>query len=174
MAQHTPDLPKSEVEHLRSLEGSYLGTTGSQFLSRVYLLCEAGWSFQSIADAFDPPRRRSTVRSWYVKAKESKTTYVGGPDVPSPPARKNRARSKRPPSPGISHETQLQIARLAPLARRYRSRTTPSSQSFTANSELTELAGSLYQTGVTVSELARAAGVTYRAMRRRVDQALTS
>ena len=166
MAQHTPDLPQGEVENLRGL----LSSPGSAFISRVYLLCEAGWSFQSVANAFDPPRRRSTVRSWYVKAK-ALGSIVSDPSVPTPPAKKNRARTSRPKSPGISHETQLQIARLAPLARRYRSRTTPSSQSFTANHQLTDLAGSLYQTGVTVSELARAAGVTYRAMKRRVDQA---
>jgi DNA-directed RNA polymerase specialized sigma24 family protein len=36
------------------------------------------------------------------------------------------------------------------------------------------MAGQLYLRGVTVSELARASGVTYRAMKRRVDRALTS
>jgi hypothetical protein len=85
-----------------------------------------------------------------------------------------KSRRKRVPSPGIPIDQQLQIARLSPLARRYRARTNPGSASFTANSQLTSIAGLLYSKGVTVSELARASGVTYRAMKRRVDKALSN
>lgn len=158
---HTPDLPKSEAAFLASL-------SKEQLWRRVRDLNEAGWTLQSIADAFDPPRRRSTIRSWVIKD-TPECEFITA--TPIPPKSKPRSRRKRPPSPGIPIDQQLQIARLSPLARRYRARTNPGSASFTANSKLTEISSELYQKGVTVSELARASGVTYRAMKRRVDKA---
>lgn len=160
---HTPDLPKSEAIFLASL-------SKEQLWRRVKDLNDAGWTLQSIADAFDPPRRRSTVRSWVIKD-TPECVFVTA--TPTPPQPKAKSRRKRPRSPGIPHDEQLRIARLSPLARRFRARTNPSSTSFTANQELTNIAGLLYNKGVTVSELARASGVTYRAMKRRVDKALT-
>ncbi len=168
-----PSLPPSEVALLSTLEKERLWL-------RVQLLSESGWSLQSIADAFTPQRRRSTIRSWVVKdltlARESQTITAGIVDLatPRPPAKIQRSRRKRPKSPGIEIPTQLHIARLAPLARRYRARTSPSNSAFSANKELTALAGELYSQGVTVSELARVSGVTYRAMKRRVDKALST
>ena len=159
---HTPDLPKSEAELLASI-------SKEQLWRRVRDLNDAGWTLQSIADAFTPPRRRSTVRSW---VKKDTPEYEFITATPVPPQPKIRSRRKRPNSPGIPHDEQLRIARLSPLARRFRARTNPSSTSFTANQELTSIAGLLYNKGVTVSELARASGVTYRAMKRRVDKAL--
>ena len=141
-----------------------------QLWRRVKDLNDAGWTLQSIADAFDPPRRRSTIRSWVIKD-TPECEFVTA--TPTPPQPKAKSRRKRPRSPGIPHDEQLRIARLSPLARRFRARTNPSSTSFTANQELTNIAGLLYNKGVTVSELARASGVTYRAMKRRVDKALT-
>lgn len=160
---HTPDLPKSEADFLASL-------SKEQLWRRVKDLNDAGWTLQSIADAFDPPRRRSTIRSWVIKD-TPECEFITA--TPTPPQPKPKSRRKRPKSPGIPHDEQLRIARLSPLARRFRARTNPSSTSFTANQELTSIAGLLYNKGVTVSELARASGVTYRAMKRRVDKALT-
>lgn len=160
---HTPDLPRSEAIFLASL-------SKEQLWRRVKDLNDAGWTLQSIADAFDPPRRRSTIRSWVIKDTPERVFITA---TPSPPQPKAKSRRKRPRSPGIPHDEQLRIARLSPLARRFRARTNPSSTSFTANKELTSIAGLLYNKGVTVSELARASGVTYRAMKRRVDKALT-
>jgi len=159
---HTPDLPKSEALFLASL-------SKEQLWRRVKDLNDAGWTLQSIADAFSPPRRRSTIRSWVIKDMPECQFFTATPNPPQPKA---KSRRKRPRSPGIPHDEQLRIARLSPLARRFRARTNPSSVSFTANQELTHIAGLLYNKGVTVSELARASGVTYRAMKRRVDKAL--
>jgi hypothetical protein len=160
---HTPDLPKSEAIFLASL-------SKEQLWRRVKDLNDIGWTLQSIADAFDPPRRRSTIRSWVIKD-TPECVFVTA--TPVPPQPKAKSRRKRPKSPGIPHDEQMRIARLSPVARRFRARTNPSSVSFTANQELTSIAGLLYNKGVTVSELARASGVTYRAMKRRVDKALT-
>ena len=159
---HTPDLPRSEQEFLATL-------SKEQLWCRVRNLSDAGWTLQSIGDAFSPPRRRSTIRSWVIK-ETPQFEFITA--TPVPPEKKIKLRRKRVPSPGIPHDEQLRIARLSPLARRYRARTNPGSASFTANQELTSIAGHLYNKGVTVSELARASGVTYRAMKRRVDRAV--
>lgn len=162
---HTPDLPEKERAILLSLEKDHL-------CARVQELVTAGWTLQSIANAFTPPRRRSTIRSWAVRSVAVDISHLDA--VTPPPVKKKPVRRQRPASPGIPVSEQLQIARLSPLARRYRARTHPSSSSFSANQELSRITGELYLRGVTVSELARASGVTYRAMKRRVDKALST
>lgn len=158
-----PLLPRGERDLLVTL-------TRDVLCFRVQELVAAGWSYQSIANAFTPIKTRSTVRSWAVRKVKEQTSIA---PVPRPPIKVPRLRRVRPMSPGIPHDEQLRIARLSPLARRYRSRTSPASASFSANHELSQLARDLYLKGVTVSELARVSGVTYRAMKRRVDRALT-
>lgn len=144
---------------------------------RIRELCGEGWSLQSIADAFTPPRRRSTVRSWLLRPLDDEdpaTHYasntIPAPSLKRPPLKVPRPRRHRPISPGIPFTTQIVIASLAPLARRYRSRTPANSASHRANVELSQLALSLKAEGVTVSEIARAGAVTYRAMKRRIEK----
>ena len=60
------------------------------------------------------------------------------------------------------------IQELSVLSRRYRAKTSPDSPLALANRELTEIALSLYHRGVPAAEIAKAAGVTYRAMARRI------
>jgi hypothetical protein len=165
-----PSLPDEESTFLLSL--SLLPRC-----RRVQELCGEGWSLQSIADAYTPPRRRSTVRSWLSRPIDNDdplTHYTTlPPQLTKPPSKRpKRPPRHRPLSPGIPHPTQIQIARLAPLARRYRSRTPHHSPSHLANLELSSLALDLNKQGVTVSELARAGAVTYRAMKRRIDREL--
>ena len=142
---------------------------------RVQDLHASGWSLQSIANAFSPPRRRSTVRAWvcYPIDNDDLMSYYPrhlAPALISPPKKKIRVRSSRLPSPGISHATQIKIARLSPLARRYRSRTPQGSPSHVANQELSQLAAELFSQNVRVSEIARAQGVSYRATKRRIEK----
>jgi hypothetical protein len=73
-------------------------------------------------------------------------------------------------SPGISPIDKARIEQLSPLARRYRSKMTLSSPQAVANDELTRICTRLYETNVTVKELAEAANVTYRAMARRLGK----
>jgi len=158
-----PLLPKSERDLLATL-------TKDTLCFRVQELVTVGWSYQSIANAFTPNKTRSTIRAWAVRKVKEQSSITS---VPRPPIKTPRLRRIRPKSPGIPHDEQLRIARLSPLARRYRSRTSPTSASYNANHELSLIAKDLYLKGVTVSELARVSGVTYRAMKRRVDRALT-
>ena len=128
-----PTLPKSERDLLVTL-------TKDALCFRVQELVAVGWSYQSIANAFTPIKTRSTIRSWAVRKVKDQNSIV---PVPRPPIKAPRLRRVRPKSPGIPHDEQLRIARLSPLARRYRSRTAPSSASFTANHELSNIAKDL-------------------------------
>lgn len=77
-------------------------------------------------------------------------------------------RSFNPREPRLSDDESLVISRLAPIARRYRARANPHGEYARANDELTHLCKFHYSKGVSITELARAAGVTYKAMERRV------
>jgi hypothetical protein len=165
-------LPDDEVKVLVSCSGDVLR-------ARVRALREAGWTLAAIADAWTPPKQRSSIR-----ALSQQPTKSPLPIVPSPPsssshlgaAEKSRSttrhsRARRfysPSSPKISYDDARTIARLAPLARRYRARANPNGSYALANEELTRLCISLYRSGASVIELAAAANVTYRAMARRI------
>lgn len=163
-------LPDDEVKVLVSCSGDPLR-------ARVRALREAGWTFAAIADAWTPPKQRSSIR-----ALSQQPTKSPLPIVPSPPsssssshlaaAEKSRhSRARRfydPSTPKISKDDARTIARLAPLARRYRARANPTGAYALANEELTQLCISLYRSGASVLELASAANVTYRAMARRI------
>jgi hypothetical protein len=77
-------------------------------------------------------------------------------------------RSFNPREPKLSSVESSLLAGLAPLARRYRARANPLGEYARANSELTRLCKHYYSKGVSLTELAQAAGVTYKAMERRV------
>jgi DNA invertase Pin-like site-specific DNA recombinase len=71
-------------------------------------------------------------------------------------------------SPGLTEVDKGHIKSLYQLASRYRSTSSPSSAHGRANEELTALVNTLYAQGVTVREIADAAGVTYRAINKRI------
>lgn len=70
--------------------------------------------------------------------------------------------------PTVSEDDVRRIQELAPLARRYRARANPDGAYALANEELTQLCCSYYDSGTSIRELAHWAGVTYKAMERRV------
>jgi hypothetical protein len=61
-----------------------------------------------------------------------------------------------------------EIQSLAPLARTYRAKMTQTSAAAVANRRLTDICSKLHESGVSIKELAAAAGVTYRAMYKRI------
>lgn len=155
-------LPDQEAEALRALNGTAL----YQYIANLYA---AGWTLRSIGEVFEPPRSRSTIRSWIQKLGSSPTvtlTDVEAPTLKTPEAYVPR----KPASPGISHSDARLIDDLAPVARKYRAGMHPNHRASTANQDLTELVTRLHATGVGVQELATAAGVTYRAMARRLGK----
>jgi lambda repressor-like predicted transcriptional regulator len=187
-------LPHEECLVLRSLSGAALR-------ARVQALHQQGWSLAAIGNAFDPPRRRSTIRTWIVphnhppipnsSSDTSTSTIVTGgknepaplatpavPPPPSPPSPlqvsplvlEKRRRVYDRSNPKVSASQKRKLSSLAPLARRYRARTNPNGTYARANQELTDLCKDLYRSGASVRELSLAAGVTYRAMARRLGK----
>ena len=138
---------------------------------RVDALYKAGWSLSSIADAFDPKKARTTIRSWIKKAGPTLdvAVMVPMPASPSPVRTASIAIKRRPVSPGVPPELAETLAQLSVLARRYRSRTRPGSPYAAANEQLTEIVRDLYKRGVPLREVAKAMGVSYRAVIRRVQ-----
>jgi len=153
-------LPRHEAELLNTLFDEELYT-------RVRSLFSAGWTLQSIGDAFSPPRTRSTVRYWATRRHSPSVLPV---ELPTPRYKPRGYVSRRPKSPGIPDDVRARIASLSGLARRYRSKMNPLSREALANEELTSLCLSLYESKVPVRELAEASGVTYRAMARRLGR----
>ena len=183
-------LPESERELLGRLSGAALR-------ARCAELRQLGWTLEAIGAAFTPPKSRSTIHAWTLSSlppKAPKTQLSpllppplksiaaaekSTPPAPAPPAKKAARASGLPPrerrvfdneSPKVPENLQKKIAQLAPLARRYRARANPSGAYAMANEELTELCASLHSSGVSVRELSQAAGVTYRAMARRLGR----
>lgn len=159
-------LPPREVEYLNSLPQEAI-------IYRVKQLFDEGWPLDAIGQSFQRKRPRSTVRSWVLRAEENwddDACYllVDAP-IPSPRLKTSAEYQKvRPESPGIKPNDLEQIHYLAPLARTYRSRMSSTSAAAVANERLTNLCKSLHANNVPMKELAEAAGVTYRAMYKRI------
>lgn len=151
-------------------EAAYLNTLNQDdLMARAYELYNAGWTLQSIGDALTPPRPRSTVRSWLLRYQ---LPEAGKPSkVPSPLYKTHKdGYQKKLTSPGIQPDELALIQELAPIARTYRAKMSTNSAAAVANDQLTAICLRLYATGVTTSELAKAAGVTYRAMVKRLGK----
>jgi hypothetical protein len=155
-------LPVEEAAVLNSLWDEELYT-------RIRALYDAGWTLDSIGQAFEPPRRRSTVRYWANRTVHGEYPQIVS-SIPRPRLKPRGYVSRRPKSPGIPPTELTQIKALAPLARRYRSKMSATTSEAIANRSLTEICMSLVESNVTVKELAEAAGVTYRAMARRLGR----
>lgn len=189
-------------QRLPEYEGAYLNSLPQHLIrDRVRDLATDGWSLAAIAEAFNPPKSRSSIRAWAL-SKQPAITHTHPPLPPSPPissspssssslsstipaatvsspkvtaaAPKARVKVRRrvydPTQPRISQAQRKKISRLAPLARRHRARTSPNNTYTRANAELTDLCKNLYYSGASVRELSLAAGVTYRAMARRLGR----
>jgi DNA-binding Xre family transcriptional regulator len=155
-------LPPLEVELLNSLSADAL-------IVRVKALYTAGWSLQCIGEALSPKRPRTTIRSWVLKASsQEKSGNVIDAPIPSPKKRDPSVYQKKRTSPGIPQDSFEDIKQLAPLARTFRSRMASTSAPAVANERLTAICKELHSKNVSIRELAEAAGVTYRAMYKRV------
>lgn len=155
-------LPPDEIEKLNTLKGFNL-------YRHVFSLFSVGWTLRAIGEAFTPPKARSTVQSWVEKGRETPliaTDTVPTPVLATPPA---YIRMK-PVSPGILPAELAKIKDLAPIARKFRSGMSPLHKAALANEELTVVCRDLAARNVTITELAAAAGVTYRAMSKRLDR----
>jgi hypothetical protein len=159
-------LPSDEVTFLESLPRE-------KFESRLKALWEAGWSLSSLGDSLNPKRPKTTIHFWVRRAKIEEQPR----EVPLPKKKSlvTATPTKKPPrlrpvSPGVPADLKPRLRELSQLARRYRSRTPKESIFAKANEELTTIAITLRSMGVPTAAIAEAAGVTYRAMAKRLSK----
>jgi len=93
-------------------------------------------------------------------------------DVPIPEYATHKDGYQRltPVSPGISADVEQELRQLSSVSRYYRSGMASTSAQAVANSALTELILDLVSQNVKVAEIARACGVTHRAISRRLEK----
>lgn len=162
-------LPPEEIDRLQALDSP---VSLPQLYARLLALFNHSWTTRAMGEALNPPRAATTIHSWVMKARELDLQDTQGPvPLPAPPA-SPRATPKvlKSPSPGISPDDLATIHTLAPLARKYRATMHPDHPHAKANRELTTITQYLFHNHVTTAELAEAAGVTYRAMARRLGR----
>lgn len=155
-------LPESEARILNGLKGNVL-------YIRVKELYAQGWTLRSIGEALNPPRPRSTIRYWVTKA----TPIASAAPLPVPTAPiPIQVRSTSPkPKRLLTNAEIRRIQSLAPVARKYRAAMPASHPAAQANKELSEFVVDLYRAHVSIKDLAFSAGVSYRAMARRIERA---
>lgn len=157
-------LPQFEADLLNSLSGYLLHL-------RVRELYEQGWTLRAIGESLVPKRPRSTIRYWITKP----LPIAGALPPPLPVATAPvpvQVRSKTPkPRRHMTPTEKSRVFHLAPIARRYRASMNPAHPAALANEELSDLVVRLYHDHVAIRELADVAGVSYRAMARRIERA---
>ncbi len=160
-------LPDDEVRFLSNLSEQFLK-------ERVKALWDAGWSLSVIANSLKPVRPKSTIHFWVqntelvqqrrpIPAIPPKSLTVTAPISNSPITRSI--------SPSVPPDLKPHIRQLANLSKRYRSKTPANSPLAEANRELTIITLDLYHRGVPAAAIAEAAGVSYRAIARRISNA---
>jgi hypothetical protein len=159
-------LPVDEALFVNSLPNK-------QLKERLRALWLAGWSLSTLGDAVEPSRSKSTIHFWVRNADDS----IQRREIPNPAptsltsvAPTKSAPRLRTISPGVPSDMKAHLRELSTLAKRYRAKTPYNSPLAQANRELTELARSLRSRGVPTAAIADAAGVTYRAMAKRLSQ----
>jgi len=170
-------LPESEAVLLASLD------VPAQ-RARARELFAAGWSLSAIGDACRPPRSRSTVQSWVSSSpplSSSSPSSSSSSSLPITAAEfshlktenrtvRRRAEPFDPLKPKLDSGVAATISMIAPLARRYRSGSSPTGEYARANSTLSRICKDEFARGVSIRELSDAAGVTYKAMEKRVKR----
>lgn len=161
-----PKLPIEEVIYLSTL-------TRSEMESRLRALWKSGWSLGVIGGSLSPAVPKTTIHFWVRRAPDVKQLKA----VPLPPPKSltTSVPTKHAPrlksiSPGVPPELRIRLRELSALSKRYRAKTPPTSPLAQANNELTQIARQLRNRGVPTASIAEAAGVTYRAMARRLSQ----
>ena len=159
-------IPKKEADFLNSL-------TGSNLHRRVSTLFHAGWTLASIGEALTPPKGRSTIKSWVDRyPQRDLLLYPLDVDVPIPRLRTPDGGYQRltPVSPGVPSDIADVLKEIAPIAKNYRARMSSVTKEYQANEEMDRITRELKANDVSIADIARAAGVTHRAIARRLSK----
>lgn len=155
-------IPLSEIDYLNSLSGDVLH-------KRVQLLFDEGWTLRAIGDVLNPKRSRTTIKAWVERSRHHELITPLLP-TPTPQYDTHPEGYQRltPKSPGVSPSDAERLRYLAEHARNYRARMSPNSLPAQCNEELSQLTLQLYEADVSIADIARAAGVTHRAIYKRL------
>lgn len=159
-------LPQDEVSFLDSLPRP-------DAESRLRALWEAGWSLAELGNSLKPKRPKTTIHFWVKRAevrKQFRTIPMPPPKSLTTAAPTKKAPRLRSVSPNVPPDVKPRLKELATLAKRYRARTPSDSPFAKANRDLTATAMTLRSMGVPTAKIAQAAGVSYRAMARRLSK----
>jgi hypothetical protein len=150
-------LPAPEREFLASLPRNHLAI-------RLRDLNKAGWSLHSLSQSLTPPRPKTTVHYWIANSHAPTPSHFPA-TYPPPPTQ----RAVRAVAPAVPPHLRARLRELAVLAARNRAKIRPDAPQARASHELTELARVLRSQGIPTAEIAKAAGISYRAMHRRLS-----
>lgn len=157
-------LPQKEVLFLRSLSGERLHIRAKQ-------LYKVGWTLNSIGEALDPPKGRSTVKAWIDRLDQVHPYSFDVPiDFPRLRTPEGGYQRLTPKSPGVPKDTESRLREIAPLAQHYRSGMSTSNPAAQANEEMDQIVLDLRANDVSIADIARAANVTHRAIARRLNK----
>ncbi len=159
-------LPEDEIRFLEALPTP-------QMHARLAYLHAHGWSLAVLARSLTPKRPKTTIHYWIRNASTLVEQRRPAPKAPSSSIMLHiptvKAVKVRYIAPKVPPELRPHLRELAEMSRRYRARTPSNSTTAKANRELTKLAVELRESGVPTADIAKAAGVTYRAMSRRIQ-----
>lgn len=139
----------------------------------VRALFEAGWTLRAIGQAFNPEVSRSTVRYWVKNLDELQSSHADFQGFMEPPTLKTVEggyQRLNPPSTPIQDSDASRLKMLSSDARYYRSGMASTSVQALANSEMDQIVRRLYADGTKVADIARASGVTHRAIKKRIEK----
>lgn len=160
---------KSYVEHL--------GVDSPRTHYLLYLIFEKGWTLRAISEVskIDVYKLHRLFKQFKNPDDlidfESSLSYPGHIELPTWVTDENSKYIPiRPRSPGIEPSTSRRLRQLSLDARHYRSGMAEDSIAATANSELDVLVAKLFNSYVKIAEIARACGVTPRAIRKRLEK----
>jgi hypothetical protein len=168
-------LPQEEIDLLNTL---YVEDK-NLFRHRLRLLWLGGWSLSILAESVSPQRPRATIHYWVRNVDTNTTTPENSQAIPEPkyPSPKTLvsalisdtpSTASRVAKPSIPDDMKQNLRSLSLQARRYRAKTTQDNQFAKANREFTALVKALKNQGVPAADIANAAGISYRAIARRI------
>ena len=161
----TTRLPSDEIDFIRS-------QPHHTQQARLSVLHHAGWTLSALARSLDVPK--TTIHFWIRSATPDPAMQrhpIPAPPLPITSVLPTRYAPRiRSISPKVPPDLRPKLRQLSEMSRRCRAKTPPNSPIALANRELTALAINLRAKGVPTADIADAAGVSYRAMARRIAQ----
>jgi len=154
----------------------FLGADSPRTHYLLYLIFEKGWTLRAISEVskINTQKLHRIFKQFKEKENVDFESSMEYPEHIELPSWVTDSNSKyipiRPRSPGIDSSTSRRLRQLSLDARHYRSGMADDSIAALANSELDVLVAKLFNSYVKIAEIARACGVTPRAIRKRLEK----